>query len=48
MWWLEIRIIDCKLKFVDLSVLDIKYEIQNTFNHFYWPTNALNCIKLKG
>jgi len=17
-------------------------------NHFYWPTNALNCIKLKG
>jgi len=18
------------------------------FNHFYWPTNALNCIKLKG
>jgi len=20
----------------------------DTFNHFYWPTNALNCIKLKG
>lgn len=28
--WLEIRIKDCKLKFIDVSILDIKYVTWNT------------------
>jgi len=31
------------------SILVISlFNMVATFNHFYWPTNALNCIKLKG
>jgi len=32
------------------AVAQIDYFVVNNYTliHFYWPTNALNCIKLKG
>ena len=30
-----------------LTLLMVKNLNRETVNYFYWPTNALNCIKLK-
>ena len=35
------NVANCNSKFQVFNVHFLK------FNHFYWPTNALNCIKLK-
>ena len=32
----------------NVSDRSCKYNRNIEFYHFYWPTNALNCIKLKG
>ena len=35
-------------QYLGLIWVHVKTSWITTFNHFHWPTNALNCIKLKG